>query len=149
MICHPERIYSVAMQMPILQFLILIVSGWLARRQQDVVGYLLEENRVLREQLAGKRLRLTDGQCRRLAVKGHSGASDSECLPRSSRLTRSCGGTDNWWPPSMALAETVVPVALEPPETSVLILRTSGTFTSECSARLTMPGSNVSRLFTR
>ena len=32
--------------------------------------YLQEENRVLKEQLGGKRLRLTDQQRRRLAVKG-------------------------------------------------------------------------------
>jgi hypothetical protein len=60
------------MQMPILQFLILTVSGWLARRQQEVVEYLLEENRTLREQLSGKRLRLTDAQRRRLAVKARA-----------------------------------------------------------------------------
>jgi len=30
---------------PILQFLILTVAAWLARRQQNVIEYLLEENR--------------------------------------------------------------------------------------------------------
>lgn len=59
-----------AIQTPILQFLILTVAGWLARRQQHVIEYLLEESRVLREQLSGKRLRITDAQRRRLAVKG-------------------------------------------------------------------------------
>ncbi|MBW2714399.1 MAG: transposase [Deltaproteobacteria bacterium] len=58
------------MQTPILQFLILAVAGWLSRQQQQATVYLLEENRVLREQLSGKRLRLTDAQRRRLAVKG-------------------------------------------------------------------------------
>jgi hypothetical protein len=47
----------------------LIFAGWLNRSQQDVIEYLQEENRVLREQLGGKRLRFTDGQRRRLAVK--------------------------------------------------------------------------------
>jgi putative transposase len=36
----------------------------------QVIEYLLEENRVLREQLGGRRLRLTDAQRRRLAVRG-------------------------------------------------------------------------------
>jgi len=57
---------------PILQFLILTVAAWLTRRQQNVIEYLLEENRVLREQLSGKRLRLTDTQRRRLALKGRA-----------------------------------------------------------------------------
>jgi len=45
-------------------------SGWVNRQQQQVIDYLLEENRVLREQLGGRRIRLNDAQRRRLAVKG-------------------------------------------------------------------------------
>ena len=52
-----------------LQFLMLIFSGWANRHQQDVIEYLQEENRSLREQLGGKRLRFTDQQRRRLAAK--------------------------------------------------------------------------------
>ena len=52
------------------QFLVIALAGWLNRQQQDVVAYLAEENRVLREQLGGKRIRLTDDQRRRLAAKG-------------------------------------------------------------------------------
>ena len=52
-----------------LQFLILIFAGWVNRHQLDVIEYLLEENRALREQLCGKRLRFTDSQRRRLAAK--------------------------------------------------------------------------------
>ncbi len=52
-----------------LQLLMLIFAGWVNRRQQDVIEYLQEENRVLREQLGGKRLLLTDHQRRRLAEK--------------------------------------------------------------------------------
>jgi putative transposase len=52
-----------------LQFLMLVFSGWVNRGQQDVIEYLQEENRVLREQLGGKRLRFTDKQRRRLARK--------------------------------------------------------------------------------
>ena len=53
-----------------LQFLVVIASGWVNRRQQLAIEYLLEENRVLREQLGSRRLRLTDAQRRRLAVRG-------------------------------------------------------------------------------
>ena len=53
-----------------LNFLILAVSGWLNRYQQQILDYLKEENRVLKEQLRGRRPRLTDDQRRRLAVKG-------------------------------------------------------------------------------
>ena len=42
---------------------------WLNREQQQVVDYLEEENRVLREPLGGRRPRFTDDQRRRLAAK--------------------------------------------------------------------------------
>ena len=53
-----------------LQTLLLTLSGFLHRHQTDVIAYLVEENRVLKEQLKGRRLRLTDDQRRRLAAKG-------------------------------------------------------------------------------
>ena len=52
------------------QFTVVALAGWLNQQQQDIVAYLSEENRVLREQLKGKRLRFTDDQRRRLAAKG-------------------------------------------------------------------------------
>jgi len=55
-----------------LQFLLLVFTGWVNRRQQDVIAYLQEENRILREQLGGRRFRLTDAQRRRLATKGQA-----------------------------------------------------------------------------
>jgi len=55
---------------PRLAFLFLLFSGWINRQQQDVIEYLLEENRVLRAAHAPQRFRLTDDQRRRLAVKG-------------------------------------------------------------------------------
>ena len=39
------------------------------RHQQHVIEYLVEENRVLREQIGSKRMRFTDEQRRRLAAK--------------------------------------------------------------------------------
>jgi len=55
---------------PPLAFFVLLVSGWVNRRQQAVIDYLLEENRILRAAQGSRRLRLTDDQRRRLAVKG-------------------------------------------------------------------------------
>lgn len=55
-----------------LQVLLATFSAWANRRQGSVIAYLVEENRVLRDQLesGGKRLRFTDDQRRRLAAKG-------------------------------------------------------------------------------
>ena len=55
---------------PPLAFFVLLFSGWVNRQQQAVIDYLLEENRVLRAAHGSRRLRLTDDQRRRLAVKG-------------------------------------------------------------------------------
>jgi len=54
------------------QFLLLVFAGWVNRRLREVVEYLQEENRVLREQLGDRRLRSTDAQRRRLAAKGRA-----------------------------------------------------------------------------
>ena len=51
------------------RFLLVTVAGWMNQRQLGVIDYRREENRVLREQLGGKRLRLSDDQRRRLAAK--------------------------------------------------------------------------------
>jgi hypothetical protein len=53
-----------------LQFLLLLFAGWVNRRQLDVIDYLRAKNRVLREQLSGRRLRFTDDQRRQLALRG-------------------------------------------------------------------------------
>lgn len=56
-VLHPFRLVLIAL------------SGWMNDRQSLLIDYLPEENRVLREQLGDKRLRLTDDQRRRLAAK--------------------------------------------------------------------------------
>jgi hypothetical protein len=52
-----------------LQFLLVALAGWVNQQQRDIIDYLQEENRVLREQLGSRRLRFTDAQRRRLAAK--------------------------------------------------------------------------------
>jgi putative transposase len=51
------------------RFVLIAVAGWMNQQQQQMIEYLREENRVLREQLGGRRLRFTDEQRRRLAAK--------------------------------------------------------------------------------
>ncbi len=46
----------------------LTFSGIVNRHQAHVIAYLVEENKILKEQLKGRKLRLTDGQRRRLAA---------------------------------------------------------------------------------
>jgi putative transposase len=52
-----------------LRFLLISVAGWLGQKQRDAIDYRREENRVLREQLGEKPLRLNNDQRRRLAAK--------------------------------------------------------------------------------
>ena len=51
------------------RFVLIAVSGWMNQRQLEIIDYLREENRVLREQLGGQRVRLNDDQRRRLAAR--------------------------------------------------------------------------------
>jgi putative transposase len=53
----------------VLHFLVYALAGWIRRSQQCVIDYLVEENRILREQLGERRVRLNDEQRRRLAVR--------------------------------------------------------------------------------
>ena len=74
-----------------LQILLITVSGWVNRRQQDVIAYLVEENRVLKEQSKGLKLRLTGDQRRRLAAKAKRLARQSS--PNlDSRISSGPGG---------------------------------------------------------
>jgi transposase InsO family protein len=50
-------------------FLVISIAGWMNQRQQQVIEYLVEENRVLREQIGNRRMRFTDDQRRRLAAR--------------------------------------------------------------------------------
>ena len=50
-----------------LQFLLMLLAGWINRRQLEAIEYVKEENRLLKERLGGRRLRFTDAERRRLA----------------------------------------------------------------------------------
>jgi hypothetical protein len=51
-----------------LSFIITSIAGSLDQYPQHAIDYLIEENRVLREQIGDRRLRFTDDQRRRLAA---------------------------------------------------------------------------------
>src|SRR6184192_1422160 len=55
--------------MSALQMRFAVLIGWLDRQELEALAYLIEENRVLRAQLGGRRLRLTDDDRRRFAVR--------------------------------------------------------------------------------
>jgi putative transposase len=50
------------------QFIIIALAGWMNRQQQEVIEFLREENRILREKLGHKRIVLNTAQKRRLAT---------------------------------------------------------------------------------
>jgi hypothetical protein len=54
--------------------LLAMLAGWLNQQQQEIIEYLLEENRILRDELrkatGKKRIILSDAQRRRLAILG-------------------------------------------------------------------------------
>src|SRR3954454_22006065 len=52
-----------------IQFVLIALVGWMNQQQLQMIEYLREENRVLREQLGGRRLGLADKQRRSLAAK--------------------------------------------------------------------------------
>jgi len=51
-------------------FFAVAVAGWMSQQQQEVIAYLREENKILREKLGRKRILLSIEQKRRLATKG-------------------------------------------------------------------------------
>ena len=54
---------------PALQLLLMMVAGWINRHQLQIIEYLKEENRILKERLGDRPIHFTDAQRRRLARK--------------------------------------------------------------------------------
>jgi len=54
---------------PLLTYLLLVVSGWVHRRQLLAIEFLQAENALLKERLRGKRIRFTDAERALLARK--------------------------------------------------------------------------------
>src|SRR5436853_6437253 len=49
--------------------LVVSLAGWMNQHKKHVIPYLVEENRILREQIGDRRMRFTDDQRRRLAAR--------------------------------------------------------------------------------
>ena len=78
------------------QMLLLTVTSWLDRREREVVAYLIEENRVLRRQVGGRRLRLTDDDRRKLAARAYRlGRQAPREVAAIATPTRCSAGTGN------------------------------------------------------
>jgi hypothetical protein len=77
---------------PLLAFLLMMVSGWLHRRQLVVIEFLKAENRILRERLRGKRIRFTDAERAPLARKakpnGRKGLLELDAIVSPDTLLR-------------------------------------------------------------
>jgi putative transposase len=75
-----------------LQFVLAFFAGWVNRSQQTLIDYLKTENEIYREKLGGKRIRFTDDQRRRLAVKakalGRKALSEINCIVTPDTLFR-------------------------------------------------------------
>ena len=46
-------------------FLVVSIAGWMNQHQQQVIEYLIEENRVLREQIGNRRMGFTNAYAER------------------------------------------------------------------------------------
>jgi len=55
-----------------LQLLLMMFAGWVNRHELDVIDYLQEENRVLKERVGGRRIRFTNAERRRLARQAYA-----------------------------------------------------------------------------
>jgi hypothetical protein len=67
-LCHPLRILLVAL------------AGWINQQQRDIIDYLQEENRVLREQLGPRGL---------VGAERSSNAAQNTTMPRPTTSPRS------------------------------------------------------------
>jgi hypothetical protein len=66
---HRQRYHGAAMGTEAVRFLVLWMAGWIHSRELEVIDFLREENRVLREQLGGRRLRFTACRGRRFFAR--------------------------------------------------------------------------------
>src|SRR4051794_31461910 len=77
---------------PLLTFLLMVLSGWVHRRQLVVIEFLQAENRLLKYRLRGKRIRFTDAERALLARKakavGRQGLLELDAIVSPDTLMR-------------------------------------------------------------
>src|ERR1700674_3539588 len=100
----------------LLQFLVMLVAGWLQRQQATTIDYLKAENRMLRARLGGRRIIFTDAERRESLRRrrGRLGGRRWASLARSSRPRHCFDGTESWWPGSGPSLKDAVLVGLAP-----------------------------------
>jgi hypothetical protein len=54
------------------RFLVTCLAGWMNQEHQKIIDYLTEENRVLKQQLGGRRLRLRDESAPSFGFQGQA-----------------------------------------------------------------------------
>ena len=82
--------------MNVTKLMVVALAGWINQQQEDVIDYLREEVRVLKELNGKKRLRFTDEQRRRLARKAKRITTGSGTT-RAWRTTSSSRSLDRTW----------------------------------------------------
>jgi hypothetical protein len=63
-----------------IEVFVISVAGWVNQQQQVAIDYLREENRVLKEHLGCRRLRLNDDLRRNMAARAKRLAAGSPAL---------------------------------------------------------------------
>src|SRR6266849_4162514 len=74
------------------RFVLIAVAGWMNQRQLQIIDYFRKENRVLREQLGGRRVRLNDDQRRRFSRQGQRIRTEASGGGRHHRHSRDLVG---------------------------------------------------------
>ena len=70
----------------LLQFLLMLLAGWLQRQQAATIDYLKADNRMLRKRLGGRRVSFSGAERQQLAEKATAlGRTARRELVRSSR----------------------------------------------------------------
>lgn len=86
------------------RFVLISIAGWMNQQQQQAIEYLREENKVLREQLGGCRLRFTKSNQRRNVVRsraaGQTGGTRYQPFSCSSKIplltsSRTCSASSS------------------------------------------------------
>ena len=73
---------------PAFSFVLVVLAGWMNRRQQQVIEYLKAENRMLKAKVRGRRIRFTDVERALLARQAKAVGRKALLALETSRLAR-------------------------------------------------------------
>jgi hypothetical protein len=79
-----------------LQYMVAALALWLNRQQQELIDYLKEENRLLKQKLGDRKLHFADAERQRLARRAkYSAIGFSPSSIRGSHPISCYAGTEN------------------------------------------------------